>query len=180
MKIIINYNKDKDINRITDYFTEECRIKCSFKNTSKTPLEYYKYNKGILIKNSIVNKKFNINKFEDVMFNQKDIKFCNNFQSSIALTIYKIFNAKNIFDSSAGWGDRLIAAIAHGCNYTGVDPSECLKPLYNNIIDKLYTNNPNKLNKSNKTYKIINKGIENVKMKKNNYDLCFSSPPFLI
>ena len=125
-----------------------------------------------LIKRSMQNKKFDIIKFESVMFEEKDSKFCNNFQSTIAFTLYKLFKAKNIFDSSAGWGDRLVAAIAYGASYTGVDPSKCLKPLYNEIINTLVTKN------NLQKYTIINKGIEDVTIKQGEYDLCLTSPPF--
>lgn len=171
--LIIDFHKERKINQITDYFTNECRVKCIFKNFM-SPFNYYKHNKGIIIKKSLINNKFDINKFEDVMFNNKVSKFCNNFQSTIAFTLYKLFNAKNIFDSSAGWGDRLVAAIAYGASYTGIDPSICLNPLYSKIIKTL-----TKLKKSDKNkYKIIKSGIEDVKVKKNHYDLCLTSPPF--
>ena len=172
-QIIIDFEKERKINKITDYFTNECRVKCIFKNY-KSPFDYYKYNKGELIKKLIIKNKFNIDKFENVMYNSKYSKFCNNFQTTIAFTLYKLFKAKNIFDSSAGWGDRLVAAIAYGASYTGVDPSNCLEPLYTKIINKL-----TKYSKKNsKKYKIIKSGIEDVKVKNNYYDLCLTSPPF--
>ena len=170
MEIKLDYVKDKNLNNITDYFTDKCRVKCVFKNNKYSPLQYYKKNKGDIIKKSFVKNNFDLDKFEKIMYYQKNSKFCNNFPLTIAITIYKLFKAKNIFDSSAGWGDRLVASIAYGANYTGVDPSECLKPLYEEII--------NKLGNKKKTYEIINKGIENAKIKKNYYDLCFTSPPF--
>ena len=171
MELIIDFDKERNINQITDYFTDKCRVKCLFKGKKLTPFEYYSKKKGELIHKSFVNKKFNITKFESILFNEKEIKFCNNFQTTIAFTIYKLFKPKNIFDSSAGWGDRLIAALAYGTSYTGVDPSKCLKPLYLKMI-KTFTKN------KKKKYKIINKGIEDVKVNKGKYDLCFTSPPF--
>ena len=59
---------------------------------------------------------------------------CNNFQVIITMNIYKYFKAKRILDSSAGWGDRLVAAITSGIEYVGVDPAKCQKPLYHKII----------------------------------------------
>lgn len=172
MRLIIDFDKEKNINQITDYFTDKCRVRCLFKNKKYTPLEFYSKNRGELIKKSIKNKKFDIIKFESVMFGQTDSKFCNNFQITIAFTLYKLFKAKNIFDSSAGWGDRLVAALAYGASYTGIDPSKCLKPLYKKIIDTL-------VKKENKDrYEIINKGVENVDVRKGYYDLCLTSPPF--
>ena len=168
-QIIIDFDKERIINQITDYFTDICRVQCVFKGKI-SPYKYYLENKGNIIKKSIIKGKFNINKFEHVMFNSPNSKFCNNFQSTIAFTLYKLFKAKRIFDSSAGWGDRLVAAIAYGCEYTGVDPSNCLEPLYKKII--------NTLSKNKKKYCVIKSGIEDVKVKPNYYDLCLTSPPF--
>ena len=108
--------------------------------------------------------------FEHNMFHSPVSKFCNNFQPTIALTLYRLFNATSVFDSSAGWGDRLIAAIALNIKYTGVDPSTCLEPYYKNII-KTLSNNPS-------NYKIHNAGIEDIDIEENSYDLACSSPPF--
>tara|TARA_R110002074_G_scaffold401415_1_gene599506 strand:- start:2264 stop:3706 length:1443 start_codon:yes stop_codon:yes gene_type:complete len=180
VKIIINFDKERIMNQITDYFTDICRVKCVFKG-KKSPYEYYKQNKINIIKKSILGGKFNINKFENVMFNSHDSKFCNNFQSTIAFTLYKLFKAKRVFDSSSGWGDRLIAAIAYGCEYTGVDPSNCLEPLYKKIINTL--TNPSTKSSTNSSvnslkYRVIKSGIEDVKVKENYHDLCLTSPPF--
>lgn len=170
MSININFNKEREMNRITDYFTDKCRVKCVFGKKYLSPYEYYKNNKGKIVMNSLKNNEFDIDLFESNMYHEKLMKFCNNFQSTIALTLYKIFDAKHVFDSSSGWGDRLIAAIALNIKYTGVDPSKCLKPLYTKIINTLATNKNN--------YKINNMGIESMNMIENTYDLCFTSPPF--
>jgi len=169
--IKIDYNVEKHINDITDYFTDKCRVKALFKTSKYTPFEYYQENKGEIIFSSLKNNKFNFNLFEEKMFFNNKAKFCNNFQPTIAITLYKLFNAKSVFDSSAGWGDRLIAAIAANIKYTGVDPSTCLKPYYQNIINTL-AKDPTK-------YKIINTGIEDVKVEDEDlYDITCSSPPF--
>jgi RimJ/RimL family protein N-acetyltransferase len=171
MKIIIDYNKEKHINTITNYYTDKCRVRCIFKHYKLSQLDVYNKKKGYLIKKSIIDNKFNITKFEENMFNIKYTKFCNNFQCTLAYTIYKIFNARNILDSSAGWGDRLIAAIAVGANYTGYDPSICLKPLYKNIIKDLCEEN------NKKNYNIISQPFEEVIIKQE-YDVVLTSPPF--
>jgi hypothetical protein len=77
-------------------------------------------------------------------------------------------------DSSAGWGDRLIAAIACGASYTGVDPSSCLAPLYKKIIRILAPSNES-------SYNVIGKPFEKVtkdELGKSDYDIAFTSPPF--
>ena len=167
--LTLDFARDRNMNMITDYFTDKCRNICVFKKFL-APYNYYIAHKGEIVLQSLTNDKFDIDKFENVMFNKPTLKFCNNFQVSIAVSIFKIFGAKKIFDSSAGWGDRLIAAIALNTGYLGIDPSKCLKPLYKKIINTLGSNKQS----------IQNIGIEKVDVATigEHYDLCFSSPPF--
>jgi hypothetical protein len=163
------WNKNEELNNITDYFSEIVRIQCNFKNNI-SPFEYWKNNK-YWIENKLGNKKNNIKEYRDFMY--KHIKFCNNFRVSVALTIYKMFNAKKILDPSAGWGDRLIAAIASNADlYIGVDPNDKLQIHYDNIINTLVE--PKKRN----NFKIINDGFEYADIPNEDYDLVFTSPPF--
>ena len=40
-------------------------------------------------------------------------KECTQFKPSLALTVLQLLRAKRVLDFSAGWGDRLLGAIAH-------------------------------------------------------------------
>lgn len=166
-----NWEKNEELNNITDYFTEEVRIKCNFKNHI-SPLEYWNLHGNEIITESM--KKFgenNIKFIRDSMYYR--VKFCNNFRISVALTMYRLFNAKKILDISAGWGDRLIAAIAHNASfYCGVDPNSELHPHYTDIINTLAKP------EDTKNFVLINDGFETATIPKNDYDLVFSSPPF--
>lgn len=167
--IELNFQLERHMNRITDYFTDYCRSRCVFKN-NKMPYDHYTRNKGHIVLQSLTNNKFDLDKFENILYNAPKVKFCNNFQVTLAATIYKMFNATRVFDSSSGWGDRLLAAIALDLKYCGTDPSKCLKPLYKKIIKTL----------GNKTkQKVYDVGIEKLDITKvGMYDLCFTSPPF--
>lgn len=162
-----NYKIDKEYVKITDYFTQECRLKCEFKK-NMSALKYYSMNKGNVIHDSIIDNRLNLNRLDDTLYNKG--LMCNNFPVTVAFSLYKYFKPTSVFDSSSGWGDRLIAAIAYGTSYTGVDPSNCLKPKYNAIINTL-SGDKNK-------YKVIHDGIENVKINEGKYDMCLTSPPF--
>lgn len=107
--------------------------------------------------------------FYEYLYNHK-YKVCSNFDITLVLPLLKIFKPTNMLDFSAGWGDRLIGAIAYGTKYTGVDPSECMEPIYKNIINTL-SSNPN-------DYTVIKSPFEKVKLKENTYDFVFTSPPF--
>jgi hypothetical protein len=62
----------------------------------------------------------------------------------MALNVLKLFRPRKWLDISAGWGDRLAAAIAYTQlsggdfeKYLGTDPNECLQGGYRAMIDEL-------------------------------------------
>ena len=150
------------VNRITDYFSEECRVRCSFQS-NPPPLEQYQK-----IKNKIT-EGMDYQEIDYILY--KNIRGCTNFNTTIVISVLKFFKPERYLDFSAGWGDRLIGAMAYGCEYTGVDPSECMYPKYKEMIQFFKPNSGNK-------YKVHKKGFENFKVKDEYYDLVFTSPPF--
>jgi 16S rRNA G966 N2-methylase RsmD len=158
-----DWDGNEEINNITDYFSEVVRIQCNFKN-HESPFNYWVRNKTKLAN-------LDIKTFRDRMY--KEIKFCNNFRVSVAMTILDLFNANKVLDISAGWGDRLIAAIGYGVKkYVGVDPNKDLHPCYKNMIKTLVEPS------QRKNFVLIDDGFEFAKIPKYKYDLVFSSPPF--
>ena len=59
------------------------------------------------------------------------------FKSSTAKYIYKLFNAKNVLDPTAGWGGRLLGASSLGIEYTGLDTNTNLREGYNQMMKDL-------------------------------------------
>lgn len=172
------WEQNKELNSLTDYFTEGERIKCNFRSYL-SPHDYFisNYNEISEIfklenknKHGLV-KNLDIVRFKDYMFNH--IKFCNNFRISIILTILNIFKPKKWLDISAGWGDRLISSLLYGVEeYFACDPNKDLQVGYNQIINTLCPDNK----KNNFT--IIPNGFENITIPHRNYDIIFTSPPF--
>lgn len=163
------WDEVKNINTITDLFSEEARIKANFKGFI-SPIEYWMRNKEEILKEfgGKITKN-NIEEFRDYMY--AHIKFCNNYRITTAYTIYKHFNAKHVLDPSSGWGDRMIGAISANVEtYTGVDPNGLLQECYDEIINKFGMNKTN--------YKVHKNGFEYVDVGENKYDLVFTSPPF--
>ena len=168
--IIDDWLRHYELNKLTDYFTEIVRVKCNFKNNISA-FDYWNINKS-KIKNESNNIYGNINilSLQEIIY--KHITLCNNFKISICLSILKYFNVKKWLDISAGWGDRLIAAILYGVDeYYSTDPNIELHPCYNKIINKLD-------GKNNDKFVIKHDGFEKLTPKKNYYDIVFSSPPF--
>ncbi len=171
-KLIIfkeEYEKNKELYQITDYFSQSCRIRCLNNLKSKeTPLEFFQRNKEKIYNE--LKPVINYSSISEYLY--KNTKQCTNFNTTVVISLLKFFNVKRYLDPSAGWGDRLIGAIAHGCEYTGVDPSNCMNPIYHQMIDVLVSTN-----KQSK-YQIIKSGFEDVEIKPNYYDFVFTSPPF--
>lgn len=165
---------------ISDYFQEQERIKCKRKNTLVSPYNYWFNNKKnnlseiikICIKkfNGVINS-YTLNESLYLLTNE-----CSQFRPTVLVSIIKMFGGrKRILDLSAGWGDRLIGAIAAKVDYYfGADPNTNLHKGYKNII-KFFNVNP-------KRFIIKDSGFENVKiqMPPNNYkfDLIMTSPPY--
>lgn len=85
-------------------------------------------------------------------------------------------NPIKMLDISAGWGDRLIAALALGYSYTGCDPNSRLGPVYSHIIQDLAHMAP-----KDAQYRVHSTPFEDwhpAPEETQSYDVLFSSPPF--
>jgi hypothetical protein len=62
----------------------------------------------------------------------------NQFFPSLVVSLLRFFFGENrgvrVLDPSAGWGDRLLGAIAAGVSYLGFDPNAALQPGYEAMI----------------------------------------------
>lgn len=94
------------------------------------------------------------------------------FKPSAAVYIYQKFKPKRILDITAGWGDRLVAAMAQNIDYIGIDSNISLKIPYSQMINEYQK-------KSISNITMIFDKAQNVNYKKlPKYDLIFTSPPY--
>ena len=92
------------------------------------------------------------------------------FRPSAAKAIYDLFEAKNILDFSAGWGDRLCGFLASDAvSYTGVDPNKEAVSKYCDMIDQFG---------AEEDVTIFNDCAEDVDYEDRKFDLVFTSPPY--
>ena len=167
-----NYEKNEDLYKITDYFSEECRVRCEYqdKRTKNSLLNLFqKHKKTIFRKLSRKNK---ISYYQINEYLWHNFKQCTSFNTTIAVCVVRLLQAKRWLDFSAGWGDRLVGAIACNCFYVGVDPNPCLHPKYQKIIKTLEPS------KSQRKYQLYQSPFESVELKEKDFDLVFTSPPF--
>lgn len=93
------------------------------------------------------------------------------FKPIVASYIYKKFKPTVVLDFSAGWGDRLLAAMVNNIDYIGIDTNKELKKPYKEMI---------KFFKPHTKSKVIMKfkKAENVDYTKLTYDFVLTSPPY--
>jgi hypothetical protein len=172
------WNDNLELNYLTDYFTEKCRMTCQF-GKSPSPLEYWQTHNDD-IRSELVKRGEKVNNYNvrEIMYARNKLRnkliYCNNFRISVCLEVLDIFKPKRWLDISAGWGDRLISALLSPWveTYCGVDPNPCLHSGYKNMISKLDPTGA-------KTCHLIKDGFETAQLPAGvKYDLVFSSPPF--
>jgi 16S rRNA G966 N2-methylase RsmD len=102
------------------------------------------------------------------------------FPIMTACILYRYFNATKILDPYAGWGDRCLAAMALDLDYVGIDSNKKLKKPYKKMIKKYPSKSKVKI--YNKKSELILSSSElnkqNSPIKKSDFNLIFTSPPF--
>ena len=104
-------------------------------------------------------------------------KYCAaQFRPSAARAIYEMYGGGDVLDFSAGWGDRLVGALASPSvrSYTGVDPNPRLHPAYRQIQK---TVGSMAANPRIKVELLQDKG-EEVDYGRRKFDIVFTSPPY--
>ncbi len=165
------------INSLTDKYSEECRVRCRVELSPFSPYDSYRlyYNEN---RQGTIEKYGNAGPEEMNTYMERygyKSRMCTNYKLTYLLGLMKFFKPRRWLDLSAGWGDRLLAAVLGNVEYyCGVDPNDCLHPCYAKIIEDLVPVE----RRSN--FKLINaeaqKLPEDFTDKK--FDFIFTSPPF--
>ena len=161
-------------NKMVDYGTYRMRVKTKYRGKSwheqwKNPIRRKKLNEFakrlVKIKNLTP-----LRAQRDAMSLQWGT--INTMRPAAALSFYRKFGATSVLDFTAGWGARMVAAIAGEMNYIGIDSNTKLKPGYDKILNALKPYNKSKV-------KLYFKKAEEVDFSKlPKYDLVFTSPPY--
>ena len=174
-------SKQFKLNSLTDFFSEECRIRCKIEGFKYSPLESFIKNNDKVMEemNRVYEGKINdknINEFMEYKGSWVDAKMCSNYKLTYLLGIMDYFKPKRWLDLSAGWGDRLISAILKDVEYyVGVDPNPCLQPCYKSIIETLV---PEDKRKNYRVYEDKAESIDLDSKESGTFDFIFTSPPF--
>ena len=58
------------------------------------------------------------------------------FKPTIAINMYHKYGATHVLDPCAGWGGRMLGALAKGIAYTGIDTNLNLRPSYDAMMER--------------------------------------------
>jgi len=158
-------------NKTSDFYQQENRWRCN-SITAPSGHRSWTIEKFRL---TMLNALWSL-KFEEV--NSKTLRtaismrkyIASQFRPSAAKAVYDLFEAKNILDFSAGWGDRLCGFLASDAvSYTGVDPNKEAVSKYCDMIDQFG---------AEEDVTIFNDCAEDVDYGDRKFDLVFTSPPY--
>jgi hypothetical protein len=174
MSFIQQDNDYNNIDRLTDIMTEYARIDAKRYDKEQTPIEYFNTHKEELVAECI-DKTGTVDSFQirEILWSKK--YEATNFKITCASSVYIHYNARRILDISAGWGDRLIAAIGHHAErYLAYDPNKKLVKGHDQILETFA-----KYMKSGTTsYEIRYEPFESANLGGELFDLIFTSPPY--
>lgn len=156
-------------NLICDYWSDPLRMTYLRYDRQKTPKQYWDENKEHVRQQSLY--KYGA----DDAYSLRETIYelageCTEFRPTVLVSLIKMFRAKRVLDPAAGSGSRLIAAIALGVDYTGVDPNSSAHDVYNEIIQYFSPKSATLMIKS---------PFEDCELPEGKtYDLIMTSPPY--
>lgn len=172
-------NRDlRDMNAIGDFYMEDLRLSSSKRHfMDKTPIEMWDRERSKIVE--LARSKYGEDatpyQIRNTIFSYT--KESNPFRPSTALAVYSILNAKSILDMSAGWGDRLIGAMAWAerskrpIRYQGFDPFCDLQTRYKAMIEDF-------ANVTGSRFNVVCFPFEDSELEENAFDVAFTSPPY--
>jgi len=173
--IIDKPDEYKNIEVISDYFNEECRVHCRFISANESVHSFFRTHYTDIIDHlQKENMDITIENMRETIWSIGP-RECSTFKPKLIKYFIELYNAKKILDISSGWGDRLIGAMASDIDvYDGFDPNPCLHKNYQKMIEFF---KPNVVNK-NAVYTIKELPFEEADLKQDYYDLVMTSPPY--
>lgn len=167
------------IDAVADCFTEEARLSARF-GARPAVLEAWRrddalrrrvYVDALAHRESGGDGAVTVHTLREAAFRSPDLRECTQFKPTLAKAVIRHFGATRVLDFSAGWGDRLIAALA--CpevkKYHGYDPNPALAAGHAAILARW--------GKGRRNVKVVQAPAETARFV-GKFDLVFTSPPF--
>jgi hypothetical protein len=183
-------SSDYDVDKLVDCFTGLQRMKCKREGRDLSPFTAWNnkdYMKFVIER--YIDDKENITSFHlresfyklnSVLPEKYRNMECNFFKATLASSVYDLFLRnkphKRVLDISAGWGDRLLAALSKNLeSYLAYDPNTALQSGYKEMIDEFIANDEEK-----EHYQVVGAPFETAEsnLRGKTFDLIFTSPPY--
>ena len=183
-------SSDYDLDKLVDCFTGLQRMKCKRDGRDLSPFAAWN-NKEYMtfVIEQYMDKKENLTSFNlresfyklnSVLPEKYRNMECNFFKATLAASVYDLFLRnkphKRVLDISAGWGDRLLAALSANLEtYLAYDPNTALQSGYKEMIDEFIPDDAEK-----EHYQVISAPFETAEtnLRGKTFDLIFTSPPY--
>lgn len=164
---------------LTDFFTEYARMQSARKDENGCPAELWlrpDLTKRIVDK--AAHKYGEISQFSLRMGMYGIINGCNVFKPEATKALFDMFGAERVLDMSAGWGDRLLGAMASTGvkRYLAFDPNKLLEEGHSRMMHKLHLLARTESGGEGK-YEVRYEPFETAVIEEK-FQLCFTSPPF--
>ena len=162
-------------NIIVDWGTEKARRKTKYRNKSFVELWNNKVRRKKMLK--FAKRLYKQDHNRSILAATRsaiDLQWgtVNTMRAAAAIHMYKRYNATRVLDFTAGWGARMVAAMALDIDYIGIDSNKALKPGYEKIIKLLKPYTKSKI-------KMYWSEAQKVNLSKaGKYDYVFTSPPY--
>jgi predicted RNA methylase len=132
------------IDWVPDYFIESSRMQCTRKGAAikMSPHDAW-YSYGTYVETAIgrvmtQRQDLSLANVREALYLDKRVPECTHEKVTFLSSLLKLLNIETprIFDGSAGWGDRMIAAMTVGAAYyLGVDPNMNSQPGFQQMVD---------------------------------------------
>lgn len=176
-RVFVHDERDYDaMDVLVDLFQERARLSAKRIDSHQSPLRGWKedepFVRDVLRKAGRDYGKWNAKCLRESIYALA--KEATQFKPSMAVAVMKELGAKRVLDFSAGWGDRMVGAIASGVQeYLGFDPNEELKAGHEALRSRYAS--------PSQDVRIIYEPFERAASDHapaERYDLCFTSPPY--
>ena len=178
--ITSNHEDYLNVNVISDHFIEDVRLKAIHFDQQKTyddqcsPLQIWESDHHIkdVLWECLTHPIITYQVLREALYH--NAVECNLFRPTWAKSLIEIVVGKDKpdlswLDISAGWGDRLLTAMALNINYTGYDPNNKLKRGHDRMIEMFGDKNK---------HQVHYQPFETSDVGQEIYDIVLTSPPF--
>lgn len=162
---------------LSDFFSEPVRMRARKSKNTKSPYERWRETRVQVSETPEQRKlqrEFVYDSYEEV--NRFSAIWSKAVYMVAASIVDKPVDQCAVLDTCAGWGDRLLAAIAlNVASYTGYDPNPALQPCYRAIVDAFGSGNTARFFVHDESAESIRPYCREGEPA---FDIAFTSPPF--